>query len=155
MLKNGLEIRKSKQSDILPIAFNMRVADAKEVYDSHLYSPYKALTKGMNSSGDSWTIVIDGVPIGMVGVSNRTLITKVGTPWLLGTDSLLNDKKLFLRVSRVVLKNISEGYKLLENYVSVENKSAIRWIEYLGFTFGEEIRSITGVTFKRFFLEIE
>lgn len=152
MLKT-VEIRKSIQADILPIAVNMRKEDAKEVWDSNRYTPYKALLKGLNSRGDAWTIVVSGVPIGMVGVARGTLLCSKGTPWLLGTDALIDDKKLFLRISRVVLKNLSEGFSSLENYVSIENKCSLRWLRSLGFTIGEDIKSITGVTFRRFYRE--
>ena len=143
------------QSDILPIAFNMRADDVKEVWDSNLYSPYKALCKGLDTKGISWTIIVNGVPIGMIGVARGTLLSDTGTPWLLGTDALVDDKILFLRVSRVILKNMSEGYKMLENYVSTENKASLCWLRHLGFKIGEEVKSVTGVIFKRFYKEIK
>ncbi len=153
--KTVVEIRESVQSDVLPIAVNMRDEDAKEVWDSHLSSPYRALCKGMESKGKSWTIVVDGVPIGMVGVSHRSLLGNQGTPWLLGTRKLTDSKKLFLLYSKIILKNMSEGYDRLENYISVENKPTMRWLRYLGFEIGEEIKSVTGVPFKRFYKNVE
>lgn len=150
-----VEVRESVQSDILPIAVNMRREDAKEVWDSHLYSPYRALNKGMKSRGKSWTIVVDGVPIGMVGVSDRSLIGRGGTPWLLGTDKLTDSKRLFLLYSKIILKNMSEGYDKLENYISTENKPSMIWLRHLGFKFGEEIESVTGVMFRRFYKNVE
>ncbi len=150
-----LEIRKSIQSDILPIAHNMREDDVKEVWDSNLHSPYKALRKCLEIKGMSWTIIVNGIPVGMVGVSRGTLLSDTGTPWLLGTDVLIDDRKLFLKISRIVLKNISEGYRRLENYISTENQASLRWLRHLGFKFGEEIKSVTGVVFKRFYKEIE
>ncbi len=149
-----LKIRKSIQSDILPIAVNMRAADVKEVWDSNLHSPYKALHKGLEAKGMSWTIIVNGVPIGMIGVGRGTLLSDTGIPWLLGTDALIDDRKLFLKVSRTVLKNMSQGYKMLENYVSVENKASICWLRHLGFKIGNEVKSVTGVVFKRFYKEI-
>lgn len=148
-----LKIRKSIQSDILPIAVNMRGADAKEAWDSNLYSPYKALYKGMRAKGNSWTILVNGIPIGMVGVAEGTLLCDKGKPWLLGTIALVEDKRLFIKVSKIVLANLSEGFRFLENYVSVENKCSIRWLKALGFTIGEEIEGLNGVTFKRFHKE--
>lgn len=150
-----LEIRESIQADILPIAVNMRADDVKEVWDSNLYSPYKALCKGLNTNGISWTIIVNGVPIGMVGVARGTLLSDTGIPWLLGTDALVDDRRLFLKVSRLILKNMSEGYKALENYVSTENKASFCWLRHLGFKIGNETKSITGVVFNRFYKEME
>ncbi len=154
-IKEVVEIRKTIQSDILPIAVNMRDADAKEIWDSHMSTPYNALVKGMESVGNSWTILVNGVPIGMVGVSRRTLISDKGVPWLLGTDAMVSNRKLFMKISKIVLKNMSKGYKYLENYVSVENTVSIRWLKRLGFTLGEEVNSMTGVIFKRFYMEVD
>lgn len=150
-----LKIRKSIRADILPIAHNMREDDVKEIWDSHHHSPYKALRKCMELKGDSWTIIVNGVPIGMVGVSRGTLLSDTGRPWLLGTDALVDDRKLFLKVSRILLQNLSKGYKMLENYVSVENKCSLRWLKKLGFKIGGSMESVTGVTFKRFYMEIK
>ena len=150
-----LEIRKSIEADILPIAVNMRADDVKEVWDSSLHSPYKALRKGLDAKGNVWTIIVDGVPIGMIGVGKGTLLSDTGTPWLLGTDALIDDRKLFLRVSRVILKNMGRGYKMLENYVSTENKASLCWLRHLGFKIGEEVKSVTGVVFKRFYKEVK
>ena len=149
-----LEIRESVQSDILPIAVNMRADDVKEVWDSNLHSPYKALRKGLDAKGISWTIIVNGIPIGMVGVSRGTLLSDTGIPWLLGTDALIDDRKLFLRVSKAILKNMGRGYKMLENYVSVENKASMCWLRHLGFKIGKEVKSVTGVIFKRFYKEV-
>jgi len=149
-LLKTVDIRKSIQEDILPIAVNMRDEDVKEIWDSNRYSPYKALVKGIKSRGSAWTIVVNGIPIGMVGVCRGTLLCSKGTIWLLGTDALVEDRKLFLRMSRLVLKNLSKGFSSLENYVSIENKCSLRWLIALGFTIGGDFKSITGVTFRRF-----
>lgn len=143
------------QSDILPIAVNMRDEDAKEVYDIHFHSPYTALRLGIEARGESWTIVVDGVPIGIVGVSKRSLLGNIGTPWLLGTDKLTASNRLFLKYSKFILKNMGEGYDRLENYKSVENTSTIKWLRYLGFEFDEEIKSVRGVTYQRFYKNVE
>ncbi len=154
-MKKKVDIRKSIEADILPIAFNMREDDVKEVWDSSRHSPYKALRIGLNTSVNVWTILVNGKPIGMLGVADKTLLSNRGTPWLLGTDDLINDRKVFLKVSRVVLKKMSKGYKMLENYVSVENKGSLRWLKRLGFAFGEDVKSVTGVIFRKFYMEIK
>lgn len=150
-----LNIRKSIQSDILPIAHNMRDMDVKEIWDSHRSSPYNALRRGLKTKGNTWTIIVNGIPVGMVGVVERTLLSDTGTPWLLGTDVLTDDTKLFLKISKIVLKKMSQGYKMLENYESVENTASLRWLKKLGFTIGEEIKGITGVSFRRFYMKLE
>jgi len=152
-LSKIVEIRKSIQSDILAIAVNMRDEDVKEVMDSHMHSPYRALYIGFMSKGGCWTIIVDDTPVAMVGVAKNTSLCKKGRPWLLGTNAMIDDKKIFMRVSREVLKQLRQGVDFLENYVSIENKCSMRWLKALGFTIGESVNSITGVTFKRFYWE--
>ncbi len=154
-MSKTVEIKKAVIADILPIAFSMREADVKEVWDSNRHSPYKSLYRSMVSGGRTWTIVVDGVPVGMVGVAPASLISNTGRPWLLGSEELVSNKKLFLIMSTRILKTLTRGYDRLENYVSSENKASLLWLEKLGFSFGEEINSVTNVIFKRFYMDIE
>ena len=147
-------IRKSKQEDILTIAHRMRGEDVKEIKDSHGFSPYQALLFGVHSRGDCWTILGDDVPEAMMGVVPMSLFSNRGRIWLLGTDVLVKDKKLFVRVSKNVFENMIKGYSYLENYVSTENKVSLRWLERISFEFEEETIMMNDVPFKKFFMEM-
>ena len=154
-MSKQVELRKSIQADILPIAHRMREADAKEVWDSHRLSPYKALLIGMKSIGNCWTILCDGIPEGMVGVSRGTLfISNRGIIWMLGTDVLVEDKRLFITLTRKLLWDVIKGYNYIENYISVENEIYLRWIESMGFNIAESI-ILNGVMFKKFYMNLD
>jgi len=147
-------IRKSIQADILPIAHRMRKADVKEVYDSHRASPYKALLTGMQARGNCWTILGDGIPEGMIGIARQSLFSDRGIAWMLGTDVLVEDKRLFIKLTKQLFDEAVEGFNYIENYISLENRISLRWIQAMGFEFDEEIKTINGVEFKRFFKEL-
>lgn len=149
-----VEIRISRQEDILPIAQRMRAADVKEVYDSHRFSPCKALLAGMKARGNCWTILGDGIPEGMVGIIPLSLFSDRGLPWMLGTDVLVEDKTLFIRLTRKLFEEAVKGFNYLENYKSIDNKIALRWLESMGFSVAEEPIMVNGVAFKKFYKEL-
>lgn len=150
----NVEIRLSRQEDILPIAQRMRAADVKGVYDSHRLSPCMALLAGMKARGNCWTILGDGIPEGMVGIIPLSLFSDRGLPWMLGTDVLVEDKTLFIRLTRKLFEDAAQGFNYLENYISTENKIALRWVESMGFDVAEEPIMLNGVGFKRVYKEL-
>ncbi len=155
MLLKTLKIRKSCEDDIKPIALNMRAEDRKEVWDSNYHLPETALEKGLRANGKAWTILVDNIPVAMMGVTRPTLLSDKGIPWLLSTDELALKVKarLFMKVSKSMVKCMKQGFGVLENYVSVENKVSLFWLKKLGFLFGEEHSGLTGVMFKKFYME--
>ncbi len=153
-IRREVEIRKSVQADILPIAHRMRAADVKEVYDSHRFSPYDALLIGMKARGNCWTILGDGIPEGMVGIIPLSLFSDRGLPWMLGTDVLVEDKTLFIRLTRKLFEEAVKGFNYLENYKSMENKIALRWLESMGFSVEDKPIVLNGVRFKKFYKEL-
>ena len=153
-IRKNVEIRKSIQADILPIAQRMRAADAKGVYDSHRLSPCQALLIGMKARGNCWTILGDGIPEGMVGIIPMSLFSDRGLPWMLGTDVLVEDKTLFIRLTRKLFEDAVDGFNYLENYISTENKIALRWVESMGFNIEDVPVVLNGVPFKRVYKEL-
>tara|TARA_Y100000310_G_scaffold214927_1_gene215907 strand:+ start:132 stop:596 length:465 start_codon:yes stop_codon:yes gene_type:complete len=152
-MSKQVEIRQSRQEDILPIAHRMREADVKEIWASNRLSPYKALLLGMNAEGNCWTILGDGIPEAMIGVSQRSLLSNRGIAWMLGTDVLTEDKRLFMRLTKELFDDAVQGYTYLENYVSTENRLSLRWIQAMGFEFEEDIINRNGTPFKKFYME--
>ena len=154
-MSKQVEIRKSRQEDILPIAHRMREADVKEIWASHRTTPYKALLNGIKAEGSCWTIFGDGTPEAMIGIVRMSLLSNKGYAWMLGTDVLTEDKRLFMRLTKELFDDVVEGYNYLENHVSMENRLSLRWIQAMGFTVEDKIIKRNGVPFKKFFMEIK
>ncbi len=133
----------------------MREADVKEVWESHMFTPYRALFHSLNNSDKAWTVLIDNVPVGMMGVSKPTLLSTTGIPWLLGTEEIVRSPRLFLIHSRNILNQMKKGYKKLQNYISVENTESLTWLKHLGFQFGSLVFTVTGAKFVEFYMRIE
>lgn len=147
-------VRQTVASDLFPIAEQMRREDVDEIWASHRHKPLQSLKAGFERGDQCWTIVFDGEPIGMFGVGRATLMSDRGIPWLLATDKLVEIQVIFLKSCKKHVQNMKIGYNILENYVSIHNKTSLRWLKWLGFTIEDKTTTlITGAEFKRFYME--
>ncbi len=126
---------------IEPIAANMREADVLEVWLAGHKTPHQAMQDGFNVSVKAWTIMEDGVPIGMFGVSSASILGNTGIPWLLGTDAMLKIKRQFLRESLPYLTGFFKLYPRLINYIHVDNVASLRWLRWMKFDFDGPVKA--------------
>lgn len=151
-----IEIVTFEDDHVDELAEVMREADKREVADMSLRTPAQALRNALRLSGRSWAIKLNGSVVGAFGVTAMTLTSGIGRPWLLGSDTLVENKIRFLRRCKKHVKNMEIGYNVLENYVAVYNEESINWLKWLGFTVDEDItKTFTGAEFKRFWMEID
>ena len=135
------EVIPASWEHIEPIAANMREADVTEVWLSSHRTPYQAMREGFEVSVKAWTIMEDGVPIGMFGVSSSPAFENMGIPWLLGTDAMLNIRRQFVRESEKYLAEAHKLYPRLLNFVHAGNVQSLRWLMWLGFDFDGPIEA--------------
>jgi len=126
---------------IEPIASNMREADVIEVWLSSHRTPHQAMKEAFEVSVKAWTIMEDGVPIGMFGVSSVSVLGTTGIPWLLGTDGMLKIKRQFVRESAKYLRASHKLYPRLANFVHANNAESLRWLMWLGFDFSGPVKA--------------
>lgn len=126
---------KAEFDHVLPIAENMRDADAIEVWLASRKTPYQAVLEGFEMSVKAWTIMEGNTPIGMFGVSSVSTLGNEGIPWLLGTDRMLKVRRQFIRESQRYLDEIHRLYPKLVNFVHINNVASLRWLSWLGFDF--------------------
>lgn len=103
------------------------MADREELWAVAAVTPDDAMRIGLRDSDYARTGLFDGVPVAMGGI-NR------GIAWLVTTDLIENNVRLFLRESRREIEQAMTGYERLSNYVDARNRKAIRWLRWLGFT---------------------
>jgi hypothetical protein len=107
-----------------------------EVVDGE--APIFAVLDSWKNSIRKWIILnSSGIAVAVLGVRTLKENADIGAPWLLGTDGLNQMKRFFVKHSKVVLKEICKGYKLLINRVDARYIEAIRWLEWCGFTIEE------------------
>lgn len=122
---------------IIAIGPYIREADRCEVYAGRLATVDDALIDGLIVSSECWVGLIDDEPACVFGVSPISIIGGIGSPWLLGTDTLALHALPFLRRNKRYLHRMLKIYPTLVNYVDARNTVAIAWLEWLGFTLGE------------------
>lgn len=128
-----IQIIRAKPSHIRTIAARMRTADREEVLAASGRSPLAALAYSFRKSSCCWTAVIDGRPELMWGVGDINILAGVGAPWLLGTDAVEENFRVFLRVSSNWPAQLLQRYSVLRNFVDARNTVSVRWLEWLGF----------------------
>ena len=125
--------RPSVLADCDAIAPFMRKQDSKEVLFSSGCFPLEALQFSFKSSQECNSIIHeDGDVVGMFGVSDSGIFA---SPWLLGTDKMLETKKIMLPAAKTWVEDINTRYPLLINYVHVDNTVSKKWLKSLGFEF--------------------
>lgn len=82
---------------------------------------------------------MNGQPEIMFGVGDVNVLARVGAPWLLGTDAVVEHYVGFLRGSISWRRQLSTRYRLLINAVDDRNEVSKRWLEWLGFKLGDPI----------------
>ncbi|MGZ2448289.1 hypothetical protein ACVIRO_001043 [Rhizobium ruizarguesonis] len=128
-----VKIVPAKASHIRTIANRMRKADRDEVYAASGRSPAAALYYSYRKSSCCWTALFDGQPELMWGVGDINILTGVGAPWLLGTNAVETNFRVFLRISSTWPAQLLGRYSVLRNFVDVRNTVSVRWLEWLGF----------------------
>ena len=121
------------------IAEHMREEDKAEIWYLSGSTPTQSLTNGLRESEVCYTVLIDDTPALMFGIVERTLLSRTGTVWMLGTDDIhkirFGRREFTLMWRR--LMNLARGYHLIDNYVHVDNETSIKWLEFMGFAFDE------------------
>lgn len=119
------------------LAPRMRAADRLEVWASNHLLPFEALVRSVGRSRESWAVERAGRCVCLFGVVPINLLMERGSPWLLGSDELHDIRIPFLRHSRPVIDRLLERYKVLTNWVHVENTLSLAWLRWLRFEIGE------------------
>lgn len=145
------EIVQAEPEHILPIADEMRICDVREIFATALATPEEALEQGLTHGKECYTALVNDRPAIMFGVVTGNLLTGTGIPWLLATDDVKRVKKKFIMNSLPYVESFASQYRVLENYVHVDNKDSIRWLEWCGFELVEKVRyGMTQELFWRF-----
>ncbi len=143
-----IRIRTSILPDIPRTVSELRTADYEEVMalgeDAHdaIYYAYV--------HGECYTALDNEGIICMFGVVPEG---DAGRVWLLGTDRVLSNPIAFCRLSKKWLLRLRPRYRMLFNVADARNDLTIRWLQWLGFEFGNTLTlGPAGHQFKEFCL---
>ena len=126
-------LRDSNIKDLNHVCNNMRVMDKIEAYYQTGHQPEDALRLTYLAGHKVLTIAKEtDRPVGLCGVVDN------GCIWFVATEELFSkkiDRIQLTRKGRIWVDSLLKKYPLLYNVVYAENKSAIKWLKALGFTF--------------------
>lgn len=137
------------------IAADMRQADVDEIWASDHHTPLESLVVGQKMSDYSTVVTSDsGVPLVVIGLVKRDMLTGSGTVWMLGANEAMKHKKEFFRQTKPVIDELLIICPRLCNMVHSKNKISIQWLKWLGFTIEDPVpHGPEGELFHRFHLE--
>lgn len=144
------EVLPLRACDVAAVAAIVRQADRDEIEGALQVPIDQAIRDGIGGHKAS-RIVVDGDVVAVFGDAPHA--DGFGVPWLISTVHVERHARAFLRVCRPEVAEMLERSPLLINFVDVRNTAAIRWLEWLGFTFGEpEPYGPLGLPFRPFWM---
>jgi|TARA_R110000764_G_scaffold97185_3_gene181385 hypothetical protein len=138
ILEQGkLKMYESIEDDIESIYPFMRQADKIEC-ECMGFTPKDALEVALGADAVTYTVFDSyGVPFCMLGCG--PMPDGTGYIWMLGTDSVFDNKFDFIKGSRFVVNALTQPYGSVKNYVHKDNKVAIAWLKWCGAEMGREL----------------
>ena len=122
--------------EVPAIASIVRQADIDEITEALGVPIERALYEAVQGSLNVKKIVVDGKVVAVFGDAVYSLLGSVGVPWLISTVHVEHHARAFLKVCKPEVQAMLTRHQHLLNYVDVRNTVAIRWLKWLGFSFG-------------------
>ena len=154
----GFQIRPARPEDADFLAPRLREIDQREAWALARLEPGEALSLSLLRSTRAWTATAGGRAGLMWGVGPLGgLLGFVGSPWLMASDILEQPEaaREFIRQSRPGARELERGFRRLENRVHAENRPAMRWLKWLGFSFAPEPENLNGEFFYAFWKDCQ
>lgn len=129
-------LRRPAAADVGTLVAHMRKADVDEVHAAGHDDLRAVVAEGVRVSVDCHAAWVDDELACIFGVAplGGRLLSPIGVPWLLGTDTLLKHRRTFVRLYQPHIARMLGLYPHLLNFVHAENAAAIRWLSGAGFS---------------------
>ena len=138
--------RAATGDDVHELAPRLRSEDRAEVLALG-FAPVDGLLQSFAGAEEAWTYRADRQIICMAGITPLSLIGRVGVPWLLGSELVLQHRRTFMMETRRMVAHWLTLFDVLRNVVDARYEAAIRWLCWLGFEIGEPL-SLGNGTFR-------
>lgn len=133
MAAEVLPVTAEDVAGILPI---VRQADIDEITEALGIPMEEALLEAITGSLNAKKIVVDGLVVAVFGDAVHSILGSIGVPWLISTVHVEKHARAFLKVCKPEVQGMLTRHQHLMNYVDARNTAAMRWLKWLGFTFG-------------------
>lgn len=119
-------------------------------------APAADLARLVGQSRRSRAAYIDGDLVGIFGIKAITAVSDVGCPWALFTRVVDRStaRREVVAGSRDGLEWLGQDFRRMWNLVAEDNRTARRWLSWLGFRFDGRAVVVKGHRFLHFEMEI-
>ena len=137
-------VEKATVDDARVVGRTLRSDDRRELLALGWHDHETLLVRGVEESTVSRTIWVGGAPVALFGVRRiDDQPVNTGAPWLLATTGIYQlDKRQFASESRRYVDWLNAFHPYLTNIVHAENATAIRWLQWCGFNFTNDLPGI-------------
>jgi len=84
-----------------------------------------------------WSAFIDGQLAAILGAAPLSVVSGLGSPWMLGTPVLDANSRILVRSTPGYIAQMLQAFPHLVNFVHAKNTTSVRWLRRLGFTVHE------------------
>jgi hypothetical protein len=81
-----------------------------------------------------WSAFADGELACVLGVAPLSVVSGIGSPWMIGTPVLDRHQRVLVRQTPEYISKMLKAFPHLVNYVYAQNTTSVRWLRRLGFT---------------------
>lgn len=132
----GGYFRPATSEDAIYLSTRLRSGDLDEL--AAQYGPATdvaaVLARALLVSSSCWAgCAADDEPVALLGVAPVSLLSGIGSPWMLGSARAEEFPKAMIREGRRKVKEMRVLYPSLVNYVHARNEVSVRWLQRLGF----------------------
>ena len=128
----------AKYEHLLALAPLLRTGDRCEVMAAGM-TPLKALWRSWRPSVIASAGFVDGEIAAVWGMIGSPLC-RVGNPWLLTSAAVEKVPRAFMEISREEVRRMLSICPVLEGLVDPAYWKAVRFLTFLGYSFGEPMR---------------
>ena len=147
-------IRATEPGDAELLAAAMREADIVEVRACG-HEPLQAARRSVAQSLLCWSAFADGELACIIGCAPISIVSGIGSPWMLGTPVLDTQSRVLVRLTPRYIATMLKAFPHLVNHVHAENTTSVRWLKRLGFTLHEAAPfGALGEAFHRFEMKV-
>ena len=132
-------IRPTQAGDAAELAANLRPSDLAECQACGRGDIAAGIESSVNRSMLCWTAFIDGELAAILGCAPISVVSGIGSPWMLGTPVLDRHSRVLVRSTPEYIAKMLNAFPHLVNFVHAKNITSVRWLRRLGFTLREAV----------------
>ena len=135
------------------IAQHMREADIAEITASCGFAVRQALKSSVRLSDWCFVLTFEEEPVAVIGLVRSELNPSLGSPWMLGTDSIDKHPAAFFKTLKYVIGVMLCMCSYLGNFVHAKNEKSVRFLSHIGFILDEpKPFGTSGELFHKFYI---